>query len=288
MGDGIEAGDIRIRSEHRAFGGRVVFASHASAMTGVDMRFAVYEPPAAAQRPVPVLTWLSGLTCTEENFMTKAGAQRLAAELGLMIVAPDTSPRGEGVADDEDWDLGQGAGFYIDATRPPWSAHYRMYSYVVEELPGVVAANFAADPDRQGICGHSMGGHGALLIGLRNPEIYASVSAFSPIAAPMRCPWGQKAFAAYLGDDPRDWRDWDATELIGRISDPRGRPRILVDQGLDDAFLDSQLMPAALEEACKEAGYPLELRRHPGYDHSYYFIASFIDSHLQHHARALA
>lgn len=280
-------GAVRVRSEHGAFGGRVVFASHDSEATGVEMRFAVFLPPAAAQRPVPVLTWLSGLTCTEENFMAKAGAQRLAAELGLMVVAPDTSPRGEGVADADGWDLGQGAGFYVDATREPWLPHYRMYSYVTEELPAVVAANFAADPDRQGIFGHSMGGHGALVAGLRNPEVYRSVSAFSPIAAPSRCPWGRQAFGAYLGDDARQWRDWDASELVRRIIDPRGRPRILVDQGLDDAFLETQLMPDAFEEACREVGYPLELRRHAGYDHSYYFIASFIDAHLQHHARAL-
>ena len=279
---------LELRSEHRCFGGRLAYYAHASEATGTEMRFSVYEPPEAAHRPVPVLTWLSGLTCTDENFMAKAGAQRVAAELGLMIVAPDTSPRGGQVADDEGWDLGQGAGFYVDATRAPWSPHYAMYSYVTRELPALVAANFPADMDRQGIFGHSMGGHGALVVGLKNPETYTSLSAFSPICAPSRCPWGRKAFTAYLGDDPRDWREWDACELIGLISDARGRSRILVDQGLEDAFLESQLMPEALEAACQAAGYPLELRRHPGYDHSYYFIASFIEDHLRHHARVLA
>jgi S-formylglutathione hydrolase len=282
MAEGFE-----IRSRHRSFGGRVTFCSHRSVVNSCEMRFSVFEPPEAAHRPVPVVTWLSGLSCTEENFMVKAGAQRLAAELGLMIVVPDTSPRGEGVADDPDSDLGQGAGFYVDATRQPWSAHYRMYSYVTQELPALVGDRFPADLDRQGIFGHSMGGHGALVIGLRNPETYASVSAFAPISAPARSPWGSKAFAAYLGDDPKGWRDWDATDLVGQISDARGRSRILVDQGLDDAFLEEQLMPDALEEACARANYPLELRRHPGYDHSYYFIASFIDDHLSHHAGVL-
>lgn len=280
--------EIEFRSEHRAFGGRVVFASHYSQATACQMRFSIFEPPQAAHRPVPVLTWLSGLTCTEENFTAKAGAQRVAAELGLMIVAPDTSPRGEDLADDEDWDLGQGAGFYLDALRAPWSEHYRMYSYVVEELPALVGKHFAADLDRQGIFGHSMGGHGALVIGLKNPEVFSSLSAFAPICAPSRCPWGRKAFSAYLGDDDKTWRDWDASELVRRISDPRGRPGILVDQGEADPFVDEQLMPGVLEEACREAGYPLEMRRHPGYDHSYYFIASFMEDHLRHHARALA
>jgi S-formylglutathione hydrolase len=276
-------------SEHRCFGGTVGYYRHCSTVNDCDMRFAVYVPPAARRGPVPVLTWLAGLTCTEETFMIKAGAQRVAAELGLMLVAPDTSPRGEGVPDAADgaWDLGLGAGFYLDATEAPWSAHYRMHSYLVTELPTLVARAFPADTARQGIFGHSMGGHGALVLGLRYPEIYSSVSAFAPIAAPSRCPWGQKAFTAYLGPDRRSWADWDATELVRRSSDLRGRPNILVDQGLADPFLESQLHPEAFEAACAEAGQALELRRHAGYDHGYFFIASFIEDHLRHHARQL-
>jgi S-formylglutathione hydrolase len=274
---------------HRCFGGTVGFYRHRSEINDCDMRFSVFLPPAAGHGKVPVLTWLSGLTCTEETFMIKAGAQRVAAELGLMLLVPDTSPRGEGVptAEDGAWDLGLGAGFYLDATRPPWSHHYRMYSYLVNELPELVAANFPADMDRQGIFGHSMGGHGALVIGLRHPEIYSSVSAFAPIAAPSQCPWGRKAFSAYLGEDPHAWREWDATELVSRIIDARGRPKILVDQGEEDQFLDEQLHPGLFEAACAGSGYPLELRRHAGYDHSYYFIASFIEDHLRHHAAQL-
>jgi S-formylglutathione hydrolase len=280
--------DLETLERHRSFGGTVGFYRHRSAVSDCPMRFAVYEPPQAANGPVPVLTWLAGLTCTEENFMVKAGAQRLAAELGLMLVAPDTSPRGEGVPDAPDeWDLGQGAGFYVDATQPPWSDHFRMYSYVTAELPSLLGEHFAADLDRQGIFGHSMGGHGALVIGLRNPEVYASVSAFAPIVAPGHCPWGRKAFTAYLGEDPHGWRDWDACELIGRISDARGRTKILVDQGEADPFLAEQLLPERLESACEAAGYPLELRRHAGYDHSYWFVASFIEDHLRHHAARL-
>ena len=276
-------------SAHRCFGGTVGYYRHRSTANDCEMRFAVYTPPAASRGPVPVLTWLSGLTCTEETFMIKAGAQRVAAELGLMLVAPDTSPRGAGVADAEDgaWDLGLGAGFYLDATEPPWAGHYRMHSYLVTELPGVIAAAFPADMARQGIFGHSMGGHGALVLGLRYPETYASVSALAPIAAPGRCPWGQKAFTAYLGADRGAWADWDATELVRRSSDLRGRPKILVDQGLDDQFLAAQLYPEAFEAACAEAGQALELRRHAGYDHGYFFISSFIEDHLRHHAAQL-
>ncbi len=284
-----EAPDLEVISEHRCFGGKVGYYRHRSAVNDCEMCFAVYTPPAAEHGPVPVLTWLSGLTCTEETFMIKAGAQRVAAELGLMLLAPDTSPRGEGVPQAEDgvWDLGLGAGFYLDATEQPWAKHYRMYSYLTAELPELIAERFPADMDRQGIFGHSMGGHGALVIGLRHPEIYSSVSAFSPIAAPSVCPWGRKAFAAYLGEDSHAWRDWDACELVRRIIDARGRPKILLDQGLEDAFLEEQLHPGLFEEACAAAGYPLELRRHPGYDHSYFFIASFIEDHLRHHAGQL-
>jgi S-formylglutathione hydrolase len=249
------------------------------------MRFSVYRPPAAESGPVPVLYYLAGLTCTEETFAIKAGAQRVAAELGLMLVAPDTSPRiprlpGDAAA----WDFGLGAGFYVDATSEPWSRHYRMYSYVTRELPQVVAANFPARAGAQGIFGHSMGGHGALVCALRNPGSYLSLSAFAPIAAPSRCPWGIKAFSAYLGDDRRSWAEYDACELIARQAFPG---RILVDQGTADPFLGEQLLPDALDTAAREAGQDLELRRHPGYDHGYFFIASFVEDHLRHHAAAL-
>jgi len=285
---GVQPG-VETISEHRCFGGKVGYYQHRSTVNDCDMRFAVYVPPAASRGPVPVLTWLAGLTCTEETFMIKAGAQRVAAELGLMLVAPDTSPRGEGVADAADgaWDLGLGAGFYLDATEPPWARHYRMHSYLATELPAVIGACFPADLRRQGIFGHSMGGHGALVMSLRHPDVYASVSAFAPIAAPGRCPWGEKAFTAYLGEDREQWAGWDAAELVRRAGDLHGRPKILVDQGLDDPFLATQLHPEALEAACAEAGQALELRRHPGYDHGYFFIASFIEDHLRHHAALL-
>jgi S-formylglutathione hydrolase len=276
-------------SGHRCFGGAVGYYRHRSEVNDCEMRFAVYTPPAAEHRPVPVLTWLSGLTCTEETFMIKAGAQRVAAELGLMLVAPDTSPRGEGVPDaaDGSWDLGQGAGFYLDAAEAPWSRHYRMHEYVSGELPRTLAEHFPADMARQGIFGHSMGGHGALVLGLRHPDSYVSISAFAPIAAPMRCPWGQKAFTAYLGGDTARWAEWDATQLLVAGGSRAGRPPILVDQGMDDQFLAEQLYPEALEAACRKVGQALELRRHAGYDHGYYFICSFIEDHLRHHAALL-
>jgi S-formylglutathione hydrolase len=280
---------MELISAHRAFDGTVGYYRHHSTVNDCEMRFAVFTPPAAAHGPVPVLTWLSGLTCTEETFMVKAGAQRIAAELGLMLVAPDTSPRGEGVPDAEDgaWDLGLGAGFYLDATELPWARNYRMYSYLVTELPALIGRGFPADLSRQGIFGHSMGGHGALVLALRNPDVYGSVSAFAPIAAPGKCPWGQKAFAAYLGGNRQAWTEWDATELVRRAGGLEGRPKILVDQGLDDQFLEVQLYPEAFEAACAEAGQPLELRRHAGYDHGYFFIATFIEDHLRHHAALL-
>jgi S-formylglutathione hydrolase len=229
-----------------------------------------------------VLFYLAGLTCTEETFMTKAGAQRLAAQEGMILVAPDTSPRGAGIPGETDsWDLGAGAGFYVDATQEPWSRHYRMYSYILE-LRELVMANFAADPDRTGIFGHSMGGHGALVMALRNPGLFRSVSAFAPIAAPTRCPWGQKAFSAYLGPDQSAWREYDATELMSRTKAPFPQG-ILIDQGLADKFLEQQLHPEAFEEACRQAGQPLELRRQPGYDHGYYFISTFVEDHLRFH-----
>ncbi len=280
---------VETLSEHGSFGGVVGFYRHHSEVNDCEMRFSVFVPPQAEQGVVPVLTYLAGLTCTEETFMIKSGAQRDAARLGLMLVACDTSPRGESVPEDPDggWDFGLGAGFYLDATRSPWSSHYNMYSYVTEELPALVAAHFAGDPARQGIFGHSMGGHGALTIGLRNPAIFTSISAFAPICAPMRCPWGEKAFSGYLGTDRDGWRTYDTTELLGTIGDAASRPPLLVDQGLADSFLADQLHPHLLEDACARVGYPLRLRRHEKYDHGYYFIASFMRDHLEHHARCL-
>jgi len=280
---------IETISEHAAFGGKVGFYRHAASTTSCDMQFSVFQPPQAADAPVPVLTWLSGLTCTEETFMIKAGAQRAAAELGLMIVCPDTSPRGEGVPDDPEgaWDFGLGAGFYLNATETPWSEHYQMYDYVTQELPEVLFAEFAGDRHRQGIFGHSMGGHGALTVGLKNPGTYASVSALAPICNPMVCPWGKKAFSHYLGADEAAWRDHDATELVASGTAKPAGP-LLIDQGLADQFLERELYPDHFETACAERGVDLELRRHPGYDHGYYFIATFIEDHLRHHARILS
>lgn len=275
-------------SRHRSFGGVVGFHRHDAVETGCEMRFAVYLPPQAERRKVPALWYLAGLTCTEETFMIKAGAQRVAAELGIALIAPDTSPRGVPLPGDSDsWDFGVGAGFYVDATQEPWLRHYRMYSWVSQELPALVEQHFAIDPRRQGIFGHSMGGHGALTIGLRNSDRYRSISAFAPISAPMQCPWGQKAFSGYLGLDREQWRACDASELVRALPDVTGRPPLLVDQGMADPFLEEQLMPERLEQACKDTGYPLTLRRHPGYDHGYYFISTFIEDHLRHHARAL-
>jgi S-formylglutathione hydrolase len=272
------------RLEHRAcFGGWQDVYQHDAVSTGTPMRVAVYLPPQAADGPCPVLYWLSGLTCSEQNFITKAGAQAYAAEHGLIVVAPDTSPRGPGVADAERYDLGQGAGFYVDATEAPWAPHYRMQTYVAEELPALIEAHFPAT-GRRGISGHSMGGHGALITALRNPGRYASVSAFSPIVAPSQVPWGREALTAYLGADPDVWVQWDACALIAGASE---RLPLRVDQGLADEFLAGQLRPELLEAACAAVDHPLDLRRHAGYDHSYYFIASFIGEHLAHHARAL-
>ena len=275
---------IEAISENRCFVGVQGVYGHPAESTACSMRFSVYLPPQAEGGRVPVVYWLSGLTCTEENFTTKAGAQRYAAEAGIAVVAPDTSPRGDDVADDEAYDFGQGAGFYVNATEEPWRAHYRMYDYVVEELPGLIAAGFPVDTERAGVMGHSMGGHGALVCGLRNPDRFRSISAFAPICAPMRCPWGEKALAGYLGPDRETWKEYDATELVRRHKD--GRP-ILVDQGVADGFLAQQLKPDLLEEACRETGRALILNRRTGYDHSYYFIASFIGNHIRHHAAAL-
>ena len=270
--------------QHASFGGRQEVWRHASRSTGTDMRLGIYLPPAAlAGRRCPVLYWLSGLTCSEQNFITKAGAQAFAAEHQLIVVAPDTSPRGEGVADDDAYDLGQGAGFYLNATQAPWAPHFRMEDYVVHELPALVEQHFAASAAR-GISGHSMGGHGALTLALRHPGRYRSVSAFSPIVAPSQVPWGQKAFAAYLGDDRAAWLAHDAVALIAGAAE---RLPLLVDQGEADDFLATQLRPELLQAACAAAGHPLTLRLQPGYDHSYYFVASFIGEHIAHHASAL-
>ena len=273
------------RIEHRAcFGGWQDVYRHSSRVLGCQMNFAVYLPPQAkAGAKLPVLYWLSGLTCTEQNFITKAGAQRYAAEHGVIVVAPDTSPRGDEVADAEGYDLGKGAGFYVNATQQPWAAHYRMDDYIVEELPALIEANLPVS-DARSIFGHSMGGHGALAIALRNPQRYRSVSAFSPIVAPTQVPWGQKAFAAYLGEDRAAWKAYDATELV-KTSAPRLPLRI--DQGDADEFLEGQLKPQLFAQAAAEVGYPITLRMQPGYDHSYYFMASFIGEHIAFHAAAL-
>lgn len=266
---------------NKSFGGWHKQYQHTSSSLNCAMKFAIYLPPQATSgKKVPVLYWLSGLTCSDENFMQKAGAHRIAAELGIAIVAPDTSPRGESVADDDAYDLGQGAGFYVNATQAPWNRHYHMYDYAVNELPALVEATFPIS-DRRAISGHSMGGHGALTIALRNPERYQSVSAFSPICNPIDCPWGQKAFSAYLGDDRNTWQQYDSSLLIRKA---KQHLPALVDQGEGDDFLAEQLKPEALALAAKTSGYPLELRRHDGYDHSYYFIASFIEDHLRFHS----
>jgi S-formylglutathione hydrolase len=277
---------LKTLSEHACHGGTQRFLVHESRECAAPMRFAVYEPPQARQGPVPVLYYLAGLTCTEETFMIKAGAQRLAALHGIMLVAPDTSPRVRLPGDDASWDFGLAAGFYVDATQAPWSAHYRMYSYVTRELPAVLAAHFpAVDPGRQSIMGHSMGGHGALVCALRNPGQYCSVSAFAPVTAPVRCPWGRKAFSGYLGANEDDWLAFDASALVART--PFHRP-ILIDQGAADPFLAEQLQPALFEAACRQSGQACELRMHAGYDHGYYFIQTFMADHLAWHARALA
>jgi len=266
-----------------AFGGTQRWCAHESEACGGRMELSVYVPP--GDGPFPVVYFLSGLTCTPENFTTKAGAQRVASELGLLVVAPDTSPRGAGYpGEDDDWDFGTGAGFYVDATEAPWSARYRMYSYVTEELPGLIDASFPTTGARS-ILGHSMGGHGALVIGLRQPERWRSVSALAPIVAPTQVPWGQKAFSGYLGDDERAWRAYDATALVAGT---QREDTILIDQGTADSFLERELRPELFQKACADAGQPLELRMRDGYDHSYYFIATFIEDHLRHHAAHLA
>jgi S-formylglutathione hydrolase len=275
-------------SEHGSFGGVQGFYQHLSSAIGLPMRFSVYQPPHAKTGKVPVLFYLAGLTCTEETFMIKAGAQRVAAEAGMMLVSCDTSPRGTGITGaTKDWDFGEGAGFYLDATSEPWCKHFQMESYLVDELLPLIVESFPAEPSRIGIFGHSMGGHGALTLALRHPEVFRSVSAFAPICAPTQCAWGQKAFSHYLGADTSTWNEHDACELIrqGRATFPGG---ILVDQGMSDKFLaDGQLHPELLEAACESAGQPLTMRRHEGYDHGYYFVSTFMADHLGFHRRVL-
>ena len=281
---------LSLRSSSASFGGTTEFYSHDSNYCNSEMNFSIYIPPQAKTQSVPVLYFLSGLTCTDENFMAKSGAQRFAADLGIMLVAPDTSPRGNGIPDEPDqWDFGIGASFYVDALLDPWRSHYQMYSYITHELPQLIADSFSVLKSDKGepiqsICGHSMGGHGALVCALRSPNKYRSVSAFAPIGSPIQCAWGEKAFSGYLGDDRNLWSDYDATELVRHTTHPNP---ILIDQGMKDGFLDSQLKPELFESACHESEQPLILRRQPNYDHSYYFIASFIEDHLKHHHRFL-
>jgi S-formylglutathione hydrolase len=279
---------IRTLSEHRCFGGTQGFHEHDARETGLPMRFSVFLPPQAQQGPVPALIYLAGLTCNEETFMVKAGAQRLAAELGLALIAPDTSPRGAHVAGESDnWDFGVGAGFYLDATQAPWANHWRMESWIVHELLPLLGAHLPIDIHRLGLFGHSMGGHGALTLALRHPGRFASLSAFAPICAPSECPWGEKAFGGYFGPDREQWLAHDASALMQSQTAAPYPGGILVDQGLADKFLADQLHPHRLETACRAVGQPLTLRRHEGYDHGYYFIQTFIADHLAHHARFL-
>lgn len=269
---------------HIVFDGSQEVWKHQSDVLNCEMKVAVYLPNQAKSEKLPVLYWLSGLTCTEQNFITKAGAQQFAAKHGIIIVAPDTSPRGDDVADDDGYDLGKGAGFYINATKDPWAKHYQMYDYVTQELPTLIEQNFPVN-DKRSISGHSMGGHGAMICGLKNPDFYQSISAFSPICAPMQCPWGVKAFTSYLGDDQSSWEQWDSAELLKNHD---GKPiNLLIDQGLDDQFLLEQLKPELIEQAAQEANQEITVRRHEGYDHSYYFISSFIEDHINFHAKFL-
>jgi S-formylglutathione hydrolase len=269
------------------FGGQQLRFKHNSSVLGCEMNFSVYMPPQAKHAKVPVIYWLSGLTCNDENFVQKAGAQQYAAEYGVAIVCPDTSPRGDDVPDDAEkaWDFGIAAGFYVNATQEPWSKHYHMYDYITQELPGVIdASDLAVDVDNAAIMGHSMGGHGALTIALKNPGKYKSVSAFAPICSPLNCPWGEKALGNYIGDNKADWEQYDACALISKAKE---KLHILVDQGQADGFLTEQLKPELLQQACLDAKHPLTLRLQAGYDHSYFFIATFIEDHIAHHAEAL-
>lgn len=278
--------NLKQLSASKIFDGHQLQFGNRSDVLDCDMQFSIFLPPQAEVGPVPVLYWLSGLTCNDQNFVTKAGAQQYASEFGIAIVCPDTSPRGENVPDDADgaWDFGLGAGFYLNATEQPWQKNYRMYDYVLEELPDVVNANFAVDAERQGIFGHSMGGHGALTIGLRNPDRYRSISAFSPIVAPTKCDWGKKAFSSYLGKDKELWKQYDSCKLIGKAKD---HLPILIDQGEDDDFLEEQLLTERIIKAAEKAEYAMQVRFQPGYDHSYFFIASFVRDHIEFHSEFL-
>lgn len=276
---------MEMLEEHRCYGGWQQRWQHHSTTLNCPMTFSLFLPPEGKKTPPPVLYWLSGLTCNDENFTTKAGAQRVAAELGIVLVMPDTSPRGEGVANDAAYDLGQGAGFYLNATQTPWSAHFRMYDYLRDELPTLIQEQFNVS-ERCAISGHSMGGHGALMLALKNPGKYCSASAFAPIVNPSRVPWGKKAFSAYLGDDIARWAEWDSTELL-LASRAEAPVPLLIDQGDNDQFLADQLQPAVFAEAARQKDWPLTLRIQPGYDHSYYFIATFIEDHLRFHAEHL-
>ena len=277
---------VSINQKVRCAEGEVLFCQHPSVSCDGPMRFSVFLPPQAERGPVPVLYWLSGLTCSEENFMIKAGAQRYAAEHGIMLVAPDTSPRDTGIpGENESWDFGSGAGFYVDATHEPWSKNYRMYSYVVDELPALINRTWSINPDRVAVSGHSMGGHGALVVGLRNPDTYRSISAFAPICAPMSCPWGVKAFSGYLGNDREAWSAYDACHLLTQADKV---PPIYVDQGAEDGFLNEQLKPESLSAVCQERGVKASINIRAGYDHSYYFVSSFIGEHITWHAKHLS
>ena len=281
---------MELKNAHACFGGAQRYYEHHSSEIGMAMKFSVYLPPKAVMgEKVPALLYLAGLTCTEETFMIKAGAQRLASELNVALICPDTSPRGAGLAGESDsWDFGVGAGFYLDATTKPWALHWRMESYILNDLLPLIAAKLPVDMDRLGIFGHSMGGHGALTLALRHPGVFKSVSAFAPIANPVNCPWGHKAFSGYLGEDKTEWAKHDASELMGQLSAAPYPAGILIDQGLADKFLiENQLLPEAFEAACAKVGQPLTLRRQAGYDHGYYFIQTFIDDHLRHHAAQL-
>ena len=280
--------DMKILAQHRCFGGTLSIYEHDSTVLACTMRFSLFLPPEAHHQPAPLLTFLSGLTCTHDNFTTKAGAYGHASQAGLAVLAPDTSPRGAQVPDDEAYDLGQGAGFYVNATQPPWKAHYQMERYITEELNTLVCTHFPVLQQKQGITGHSMGGHGALMLGIKYPDRFASLSAFAPIVAPSHAPWGQKAFHAYLGGEKQAWQQYDACALLLAGKNREQYPPILIDQGQDDTFLADQLKPHLFAEACQQKQQRLILRCHEGYDHSYYFIQSFISDHIRHHAQILA
>lgn len=278
---------MELKSSHKCFGGTLSYYSHAARTTDCDMAFSVFLPKQAEEGKCAAVYYLAGLTCTEDNFTTKAGAYQRASELGLILIAPDTSPRGDNVPDEEGWDFGKGAGFYVDATEEPWAKNYNMYSYIKDELYNLIQDNFPVDQGRIGIFGHSMGGHGALTIYLKNKHKYKSVSAFAPIVSPMECPWGHKALGKYIGENHESWANYDACALIRMVGDASNNPEILIDQGLNDPFLESQLMPELFEDACKKVSQKLTLRRHNGYDHGYFFISTFMDDHLNHHAGIL-